>query len=214
MASNDDHLPVVMETFPCMLHAHRSSIPVTLLTDTTPSHASSLVTVGVASPDGDVESVSRSMAAVTFADVNREEEDGEEEEEEEERDEDKEKDEDKGRGHLSQEDKGRGHLSQEDKGRGHLSQEDRLNMEAITPAANPLSSPGKILHAFAIWTTAMLESGESQDVGGATKDQTIPSEVGTKREVFLPPVHSISVTQVQRNIFMGQLKRRYVYVCV
>ena len=187
---------------------HRSSISITLLTDTTKtdsSHTPSpsiLAEVMTSLPGRDIESISTSMASVAIDGMRgkRDGEEGEEErkEEEEEREEEKREEE----------------VDKKEKEEGKSNQEMVLNKEVAT-SASTLSSPIKILHALTTWTTALLESGDNQETGSLTKGHTPPLsmpevEVSTKRETFLPPVHSLSVTQVQRNIFMGQLKRRCV----
>ena len=149
------------------------------------------------------------MATVTFEETRRESR-GEEEEIEEE--EVKEKEEEEEVKEKEEEVKEKGEEKEEEKGEG---EEDMQG--ASPPATTMSSSTSKLMNAFTTWTTALLELGDNQEVGGLTKNHT-PSlltsggEVGTKRDIFLPPVHSLSVTQVQRNIFMGQLKRRCVCV--
>ena len=182
------------------------------MTDTTTSHTPSGHTPASTSAllhGEDIEKVSRDIATITFEEARREsreadrEEAGEEEEEEEEAGEEEEEVKKK---------------EEEKEGGKECYQEVRLSKEASTPAANMSSSTSKIVNAFTTWTTALLEPSDKQEVGVPTKSHT-PSlltdqeELGTKRDIFLPPVHSLSVTQVQRNIFMGQLKRRYMCVC-
>ena len=200
------------------------------MTDTTTSHTPSGHTPASTSTllhGEDIEKVSRDIATITFEEARREsreadrEEAGEEEEEageeEEEAGEEEEEagEEEEEAGEEEEEVKKK---EEEKEGGKECHQEVRLSKEASTPAANMSSSTSKIVNAFTTWTTALLEPSDKQEVGVPTKSHT-PSlltdqeELGTKRDIFLPPVHSLSVTQVQRNIFMGQLKRRYMCVC-
>ena len=202
---------------------HSSSIPVAFLTDTTTSHTPSGHTSASTSAllhGEDIEKVSRDIATITFEEARREsreadrEEAGEEEEEAGEEEEEAGEEEEEA-GEEEEEVKKK---EEEKEGGKECHQEVRLSKEASTPAANMSSSTSKIVNAFTTWTTALLEPSDKQEVGVPTKSHT-PSlltdqeELGTKRDIFLPPVHSLSVTQVQRNIFMGQLKRRYMCVC-
>eukprot|EP00731_Ephydatia_muelleri_P015628 Em0009g52a len=207
----------------CSMHCYKASMfyasqlssePLWLRTSShTPSGHTSASTSALLHGE-DIEKVSRDIATITFEEARREsreadrEEAGEEEEEAGEEEEEAGEEEEEA-GEEEEEVKKK---EEEKEGGKECHQEVRLSKEASTPAANMSSSTSKIVNAFTTWTTALLEPSDKQEVGVPTKSHT-PSlltdqeELGTKRDIFLPPVHSLSVTQVQRNIFMGQLKR-------
>lgn len=80
---------------------------------------------------------------------------------------------------------------------------------AVTAEHTPVSSVAKLQHAMSVWCTAatleLLRGGGGGDGGrgGGGVEEGEPLE-----SPFLPPVHSVEQTQLQRSIFMQQLKRK------
>ena len=71
----------------------------------------------------------------------------------------------------------------------------------------PVSSVAKLQHAMSVWCTPatleLLRGGGGGGSGGGGVEEEEPPE-----SPFLPPVHSVGQTQLQRSIFMQQLKRK------
>jgi len=87
----------------------------------------------------------------------------------------------------------------------------------VTVEHTPVSSVAKLQHAMSVWCTAatleLLQGGGEGDGGrggggdggrgGGGVEEGEPLE-----SPFLPPVHSVEQTQLQRSIFLQQLKRK------
>ena len=78
---------------------------------------------------------------------------------------------------------------------------------AMSVECTPVSSVAKLQHAMSVWCTPAtlehLRGGGGGGSGGGGVEEEEPPE-----SPFLPPVHSVGQTQLQRSIFMQQLKRK------